>query len=288
MTKQIEIKKAVMLLLLSLAFTTTLLIVLSNNTLKRKLRAEQINSEQILAEKLILNKSLIDLKSSLSNLEGKNIHLDKIVKEIQRNIGSKEAEIARLLNDNASVRQLRIKISELEEIQNKLNGELADLYASNSQLKNDQFALNQLLLEAQNENEHLSSNNSLLEALVADNYRIEAQKGKGDRITTLARKTNKLVVSFDLPEDDVYNQVYFKVLTPSGEELSSINNQSATITYYDNPQNYLVSTDETFLVLNSKRVEMLYKPEQKLEKGIYRFNIYNQSSYLGSIQLRLK
>ncbi len=39
---------------------------------------------------------------------------------------------------------------------------------------------------------------------------------------------------------------------------------------------------------NTKRAELIYKADQKLTRGIYRFNVYNGKKYMGSMQLRLK
>jgi hypothetical protein len=38
----------------------------------------------------------------------------------------------------------------------------------------------------------------------------------------------------------------------------------------------------------SKRAELVYKPEQKLSRGIYRFQVYDGDNYMGSVQLKLK
>jgi DNA repair exonuclease SbcCD ATPase subunit len=270
------------LLTLSVAFFVV------NTSLKRQLGDQKIKSEKLLSEKLKLDKSIKELRIDMSALTGKNAKLDKLLTEANKKLQNKEAEIKRLVAENATVGELRAQVRELELLREQLNKDIAGLNLSITQLSDANASLNEFLARAKNENEILAIDNTILKAMVADNYRIEALRGKHEKLTINARKTDKLLVSFDLPSD-VGKNLYFKVKTPQGDEFSSKNDLSAIINIVENNDGLLASASSDVIgSIGTKRVEMIYKPNKKLTKGVYRFNVYNENSYLGSTQLRLK
>ncbi len=287
MNYRIETKKAIMITLLTVIVTIATLFILSNVSLKKQLRDEQIRSEAILSEKLLLDKSIAEIKADMASLKGKNHQLDKILAQTSTKLANKEAEVRRLLSERVSLAELKQKVSELETLRAQLNNEIAALAAKSNLLLTENEVLNNKLAMLQQQNTKLDSDNTILKAMVADNYRIEAVKGRNDKLTSVARRTDKLIVSFDLP-GDVNDNISFKVLTPAGEEFSSTNHPYASIILIDNTNNYIASIDEKTMAFNPKRVEMIFKPEHRLQRGIYRFNVYNEDNYLGSTQLRLK
>jgi peptidoglycan hydrolase CwlO-like protein len=270
------------LLTLSVAFFVV------NTSLKRQLGDQKIKSEKLLSEKLKLDKSIKELIIDMSALTGKNAKLDKLLTEANKKLQKKEAEIKRLVAENATVGELRAQVRELELLREQLNKDIAGLNVSITQLSDANASLNEFLARAKNENEILATDNTILKAMVADNYRIEALRGKHEKLTINARKTDKLLVSFDLPSD-VGKNLYFKVKTPQGDEFSSKTDLSAIINIVENNDGLLASASSDVIgSIGTKRVEMIYKPNKKLTKGVYRFNVYNENSYLGSTQLRLK
>ena len=259
-----------------------------NASLKKQLGDQKIKSEKLLSEKLKLDQSIKELKDDMSAMAGINVRLDKLLGEANRKLQNKEAEIKRLIAENATVSELRAQVRELELLREQLTTDIANLNINLAQLNNDNACLNELLTRTKNENELLAFDNTILKAMVADNYRIEALKGRHEKLTINARKTDKLLVSFDLPSD-VGRNLYFKVNTPQGEEFSSKTDLSAIINIVENNDRLLASANsDAGGSIGTKRVEMIYKPNKKLTKGVYRFNVYNDNSYLGSTQLRLK
>jgi hypothetical protein len=270
------------LILLSGAF------LIKNISLNKQLGNERIKSEKLLSERLKLDKSIEKFKNDLAALMGQNVILDKLVAKTSKKLQNKETEIKRLMAENATVGELRAKNSELEAMREKLINDISDLNLSMTQLKTENSQLNDLLTSLRSENEILIVDNTILKAMVADNYRAEALKGKNDKLTINARKTDKLMVSFDLPSDAGDN-LHFKVITPKGDEFSSKTDLSARIFVVENNERLLASASDNIIgSIGTKRVEMIYTPNTRLSKGVYRFNLFNDNSYLGSTQLRLK
>lgn len=288
MKTQITKSQIVLIVVTAAALIISGVVYYGNRSLKDQLQKEKIQSESLLSEKLNLEKSINQFKKDVASLQGKNVQLDKVLKETNDQLTKKESEIRKLMAENASMGELKMKNEELEALRDKLEKDITSLNLNLDQLMAENKAYNDQLAAVKSENEILTTHNALLEAMLADNYRIEALKGRHDKLTVSARRTNKLMVSFDIPKG-VGEELYFKILTPDKQEFSSINDKSAMISFYDIENNLLASTTGSALGNQAlKRAELIYKPEQKLTKGIYRFNVYNGAEYVGSIQLKLK
>ena len=282
-------KKQISLISLTAAFMILAGIVYYfNRSLKNDLNQEKIRSETLLSEKLNLEKSITGLKKDLTAMTGRNEELDRIVKKTSAQLATKESEVKKLMAENASLAEVRRKNAELEAMRWKLEEEISNLNMSMEQLIAENTRMSNEVTTVTQENETLAVQNALLEALLADNYRAEALRGRQDKLTVAARRTNRLMVSFDVPAE-VEEELNFRIITPDGSELSSRDNESASIKFYSQEGNLLASTAGTSAGnRDTKRAELTYKPDQKLTRGIYRFNVYNGTEYMGSMQLRLK
>ncbi len=289
MKTKISLKMAVLASVIIFSVVIAGFFVNKNTRLKHKLADQKLKSEMLLSEKLNLDKSIAKLDKELASTSDKNIHLKKKVEEINASIIAKNTEIENLKKQNASIKTLQTKNEELEILTrrldaeiNRLNNSLANANAENNKLANQLAAYSK-------SNSGLSAENSILKAIISDNYRIETLHGKKERLTVNARRTNKLSVSFDLP-GNLSSNIYFKVITPQGQEISSNDDTASTTIKIQENGDGLLASSAINIIGNSgtKRVEMTYKPTEKLKNGIYQFNIYNEGRFIGSTQLRLK
>jgi hypothetical protein len=149
--------------------------------------------------------------------------------------------------------------------------------------------LNEKIASSTRANSNLADDNAILKSMVSDNYRTEAFRGRNEKLTVNARRTNKLQVSFDLPGQVTGNDIYFRIITPEGMEFSSNKDLAATIEIIENNDDLLASADpDAGAVAVNRRAEMSFRPQKKLTEGVYRFNLYNGDRFLGSTQLRLR
>jgi len=287
MKTQISTSKVVMAATMVVAIVLASIFYTGKEKANKNLDQEKLKSEKILSEKIQLDEKIANMKTQLNSLTGKNAQLDKMVSERNKQLQKKEAEIIRLLAENASVSTLKKKIAELEALQDKLNSDLKQMNLSYNTLKDENAKLNGLLSTSQNENDILGVNNAILKAMVADNYRVEALKGKNNKLTINAKRTDKLMVSFDMPAN-VTNGLNFKVIDPKGNEFSSITNKAVSVSTVSNNDYLLASKDNYTGQVGTSRSELIYKPEHKLEKGVYIIKIFNGKDYIGSTQLRLR
>ena len=259
-----------------------------NRSLNKELDQEKIRSEALLSENLNLEKSLEGLKNDLAAMKGRNAELDRIVEETSIQLAMKESEIRQLRADNASLADLRKKNEQLEAMRRKLEEDIRNLNLNMEQMIAENSRIEAEVETLSDEKETMALQNALLEAMLADNYRVEALRGKRDKLTVAARWTNRLMVSFDVPAD-MGEELSFRIITPDGTELSSKDNESTSINFYHQENNLLASLGSTSAgSQDTKRAELIYRPDNKLARGIYRFNVYNRTDYIGSMQLRLK
>jgi hypothetical protein len=96
----------------------------NNTKLKDKLSGEKIKSENLLSQKLQLDKSLDLTKKDLANIKEKNSSKEKMILDTNQKIIQKNAEINRLRAQNASIKEMKLKIDELENLKSQLNNQI--------------------------------------------------------------------------------------------------------------------------------------------------------------------
>ena len=285
-TKFLKMKNLVPLMLTAAVIFSAYLF-LNKHSLQTKLSDEKTKSEKLVSEKLKLDKSIALFQTELSELKGKNKQLDKIIADSNMKILKKNQEIDQLLVQNASIPELKKKLAELEQLKNQLAGSLNDANLIVAQLKGANERLSQQLETALNSNREINNDIAVLKAINSDNYRTEAVKGKKDKLTINARKTDKISVSFDIPSS-VGKDVFFKMVMPNGKELSSLQDFAAKVVFEENGDALIASANSFMGGEGTQRVQMTYNANDKLTKGVYVFQVYNKDKFLGSTQLRLK
>ncbi len=259
---------------------------LKNISLKKDLKASRIQAESLVAENLSLSKTSAKLNKDIKTLEGQNKLLNENLASTNQKIIKKEAEISRLKAQSANAALLAKKVKELEQLKAEqekqiqlLNKNVKDLDAKNSELSD-------MLDELKSKNMVLTQNIQILKAMEGNNYRTEALRGKAEKVTVIAARAKKLVVNVDVPSDAVQS-IKFKLKTPSGKEILSGTDKNATVNV---PKTQAAApgiklNDET---MSMSKVELVYVPEKKLEKGLYTIDIMNKDQYAGTTQIRLR
>lgn len=259
----------------------------SNKSMSELLDQAKLKSERFLSEKLSLDKEIDNLKKQKITLGNKNSELDKLLASTNSALANKEKELKAVQWDKNKSK--------------KLEAELAEMRKAKGELENQIAIHNETIKKLRGENEQLSMNAASLkekyEALVAsskvanaiaNNWKVETTKGKRDRLTVVARRTNKISMGFDVPQNLVEN-INFKITAPNGAPLPEGDRLSYAV--IDNDSDFVASASpsiETYEV--TKRIEMTYRPKakEKLVPGIYRIDVYEKNVYINSYQVRLR
>lgn len=255
----------------------------SKTSLEDLLNGSKLKNESLLSEKLMGDKEISDLKNQITIQRGKNKEMEKLLAQANASIAKKESE----LKKNPGNKNTSKELAELKRIKNDLEQEKSALNTRIQNLENDRDNLNQQLLLAQNKNKELANTVNIMEAMAINNYRIDATK-KNEKLTVVARKTRNLTMAFDFPQD-IASNIKFKVKTPDGKVISE-DDASLVSEVIESTDNFTASLQmgSTGELKVNKRVQMSYKPEQKLKKGVYTIDIMNGSTYISSCQVRLR
>jgi myosin heavy subunit len=260
----------------------------SNKTLKSGLKDEKIKSETLLSEKLALAKEIEKLKTDIQSWMGKSQKADRLLEDANTRISGMEKTMAGLRRENAALASLRNELNELRSIRKDLESQLAALDQTNkNSLKQlDEFRTELALVKA--ERDDLKFNQKARMENLTDDFRLETTRGKKkQKLTVNAARTKKLVVSFEIPES-MSSDVNFNIITPQGKIIKS-NDPRLTTQFIEDNRNLTASLSPVSGEFEiSRRIEMTYTPDSKLEPGVYKINILQKDNRVGSCQLRLK
>jgi hypothetical protein len=265
------------------------LIFTGNRSLKKSLEKEKLSSESLLSEKLSLDRSLERLNGELTDAKGKNELFSSRIIELGKDLDEKVAELRKAQSENASLRGFRARARELEALTNRLNEEISsmkkDMDSEKQRFASEKQRLSDQVTSLTQENGRLSTSNAILSAMAGNNHRVETVR-KNDKQTVRARRTQKLVLSFELPAHIAEN-VTFAVSCPDGKVYESKDNKAAAVKITKNDRNFYASNSE-IAAAETKTIEMTYIPAEKLKKGEYEFRVYNNGMYIGTNRFSLR
>ncbi|MEZ5014351.1 MAG: hypothetical protein R2794_08675 [Chitinophagales bacterium] len=260
-----------------------------NLALKDSLSEEKINAEKLLSEKLALDKEMNLLREDIAAMTGKNADMDKQLAALSGTLDKKQAELNKAYVDKNALKKMQSELEsakklkadmdmQLASLQDKLQAANAELLAVNGDNKRLRDQVDKLNVK----NKDLADNIQVLQALVADDYLAVATKGKKEKQTIKAKRTDDIMCSFSVPEE-MADQISFRIVAPTGKKIGD----ERISTNIVQQENLTASIDPSGVKLN-KRVEMHFRPEEKLEGGIYKIEVYNKDMYVGSCQVQLK
>lgn len=258
----------------------------ANKSLESGLNTEKLKSEKILSEKLLLDKELAKLKQSIASLQGKNSHLDKMLSNASTKIAMKEGELKKMQKENASIKQYKQQLVDIQKIKSDLENQLTSLTNSLDASNREKESLNKMIANLQVKNKSLEDELNKMQIVSLDDIRIEAFKK--NKLTVSAKKTKKLDVNFIIPANTSSENLQFKITDPGGRLLTSNDGTIAMIELEETPM-LTASNETTVYIKQTKQIKMEYKPKAKLKSGIYRIEILDEKNvYMGSLQVRLK
>lgn len=256
----------------------------SNRSLEEMLNGAKLKNETVLSEKLALEKEINDYKKQLAALQGKNKELDKFLATANADLAKKESQLKVAGKNTSNTKEL----ANLRKMRSDLENQVSALVAQIASLEGANSDLTQQIASLTNKNQDLKSSNDLMKAFAANNYRMETSRGKSEKLTVVARKTKKLKMGFDLPQNVVEN-VQFKITMPDGSVIDKEEDGlTATLLDIEDGSDLMVSLEPMGDFEVTRRIEMKYEPKKKLSKGVYTIDIYNGDTYIVSCQVKLR
>ncbi|MBI2730997.1 MAG: hypothetical protein HYX40_09640 [Sphingobacteriales bacterium] len=242
----------------------------------------------------------------LDEMTGKNAKLDSLLKRDQAEVANKNRRIKQLLSkQNATEAELKEAKQLIAELNGRIDGyvvEIEKLKGENLQLTQDKQQLTAEKEQLTTEKVQLTDTKNKLEEKVdiastlnASNINIVAlneRRGGREKETTVAKRADKLKVSFD-----VYNRiaepgekdVYVVITGPDGKVISNEALGSGKFTARDEGEKiYTQKNTVVFSTAQKATVEVAWKPNSNFTTGDYKIEIYNNGFKIGEATKSLK
>ena len=240
--------------------------------------------------------SMTGLNSDLSNkLEEKNNEITKTKTEIRSILNKKNTTAAELTRAKELIASLNEKITTMEQDVARLTQENQTLTQDKVVLTQEKEKLTQDLTATTVVNENLTKKVDVASTLNASNIAItpvNVKKNEKEKITTTAKRVDKLVISFDVNNriaQPGIADVFVLVSGPDGKLISEEKLGSGTFTTREEgDKSYTTKLPVNLETATKKKVEFSFVPGADFVQGNYTIQIYQNGFMIGEGTRELK
>jgi hypothetical protein len=289
--KEKILKSAGTSIIVLLLITTTIAFV-SNSKNKRNYNEEKTKNESISSQRLMVSQELDKAKSDMAALTTLKLNEDKAMAETDSKMAEAEKRIANLSKENGSLLKDRNALAQLQKSKNALDNAYEDL-------KLKQKTASSRIRELENSAIILDAQKKELAEILANeeeyrisNMEIYGSRGTGkDKLTFLARRTKKLNLIFDVPQG-LNKPFSINIITPDGKTITPENKSLSSL--IEPEVDHLTASLPNIPPFAagkpdaSQRVTMAYTPEEKLNAGEYKIQIFSNGKNIGNCRLKLR
>jgi len=278
----------------------------NNNKQEQVQQSQQTQIAKVTDEKGTLQKNFDDALVRLDSLTGTNNRLQSQLTGANSDIAKKKAEIRSILGKrNATAAELNRAKSLINELNGKISDlqkQVADLTTQNTQLTADKTQLtadkDKLTSDLQTTSsakEDLEKKVDIASTLNASNIAItpvhDRKNGK-EKVTTTAKRVDKLVISFDVNNRIAQNgqtDVYVCITGPDGKPISVPALGSGTFASRDEGDKIFTAKVPVDIEAGkTKSVQFAWKQNSTFQKGNYKIEIYHNGFKIGEGVRELK
>lgn len=271
----------------------------NNNKQEQVQQSQQTQIAKVTDEKGTLQKNFDDALVRLDSLTGTNNRLQSQLTGANSDIAKKKAEIRSILGKrNATAAELNRAKSLINELNGKISDlqkQVADLTTQNTQLTADKTQLtadkDKLTSDLQTTSaakEDLEKKVDIASTLNASNIAItpvhDRKNGK-EKVTTTAKRVDKLVISFDVNNRIAQNgqtDVYVCITGPDGKPISVPALGSGTFASRDEGDKIFTAKVPVDIEAGkTKSVQFAWKQNSTFQKGNYKIEIYHNGFKIG-------
>jgi len=230
-----------------------------------------------------------------SKLTAKNSEIAKVKTEIRSILNKKNATASELARAKKLIDSLNGQIESMQ-------AEVARLTQENQTLSNDKVVLTQEKEKLTSDltattvvKEDLEKKVDVASTLNASNIQITPINVKNngkEKVSTVAKRVDKLVVSFDVDNriaQPGMTDVYVLVIGPDGKPLAGDAQGSGTFTTRDEgDKSFTAKVPVDIETAKKKNVEFAFKPGSNFQQGNYTIQIYQNGFKIGEGTRSLK
>ncbi|MDR3713908.1 MAG: hypothetical protein P4L51_13890 [Puia sp.] len=293
--------------LLAAGFLLTWGYLLWNNNKQEQVQQQQTQQiAKVTDEKGQLQKNFDDALVRLDSLTGTNNKMQSQLSERQTEIGKLKGNIRGILKKEKLteaekkkaedlIKELNDKINNLEQEVARLTQENQQLNADKTQLTADKEKLTTDLQTTTTAKQDLEKKVDVASTLNASNIAIspihEKSNGK-EKVTTTAKRVNKLVISFDVDNriaQTGQTDVYVCITGPDGQPVSVPALGSGTFTTREEGDKVFTAKVPVDIEAGKKKsVQFAWKQNSDFKIGSYKIEIYHNGFKIGEGTKELK
>lgn len=260
----------------------------SHGNLSKSVENEKVRNEQLLSEKLLLEKDIASMRNELVAMQAYNKETGLKLQNALASVTDRENKIKSMTGENVKAKRLLGEVNDLRNLKKTLEQELAQVRNDRDNVLAENNSLKGRIAELEHKNGELLASVQSLHQVAVNNSLVEATKGNKDKLTVAAKRTRKVKVGFDLPEEMIGN-LFFRMSTPVGETVTSDHSTISVMEEGFSDAEMTVSIDPVMgKTTRKKHINMVYEPKNKLESGIYKIDVYSGEQYLGTTGIHLK
>jgi predicted nucleic acid-binding Zn-ribbon protein len=277
----------------------------NNNKQEQTHVADQTTIAKVTDEKSEIQKNFdaslarLDSVSGLNNqLEGKltdkNSQISKLKVEIRSILNKKNASAAEVKRAKELIADLNTKIESLEAEVARLGQENQQLNTDLTTEKTKTTQLTTDLATTTTAKQELEQKVDVASTLNASNISITPinEKGSREKITTTAKRVDKLMISFDVDNRIAQSgntDVYVSITGPDGKPVAVEALGSGTFTSREEGDKpFTAKMPIQFEAGKKKRVEFAWKQNSNFQRGNYKIEIYHNGFKIGEGTRELK
>jgi peptidoglycan hydrolase CwlO-like protein len=230
-----------------------------------------------------------------SQLSEKNSEISKTKAEIRSILNKKNATAAELSRAKSLIASLNGKIETMEAEIARLNQDNQVLTQDKVVLTQEKEKLTQDLTTTTAVKEELTKKVDVASTLNASNIQITPINVKNngkEKVSTVAKRVDKLVVSFDVDNRIAQpgtTDVYVLVIGPDGKPISAESLGSGTFsTREEGDKSFTAKLPVELETAKRKNVEFAFKPGTNFQQGNYTIQIYQNGFKIGEGTRSLK
>lgn len=278
----------------------------NNNKQEQISQQQQTTIAKVTDEKGQLQKNFDDALVRLDSLTGTNNKMQTQLNDRQTEIGKLKSQIRGILKKEklseeerkkaeGLIKELNDKISNLEQEVARLTQENQQLNTDKTQLTQDKEKLTQDLQTTTTAKQDLEKKVDIASTLNASNIAITPVKDKKngqEKVTTTAKKVDKLVISFDVSNriaQTGQTDVYVCITGPDGKPISVPSLGSGSFTSRDEGDKVFTAKVPVDIEAGkTKSVQFAWKQNTPFQIGSYKIEIYHNGFKIGEGTRELK
>lgn len=299
--------KNIIIGLLALGFLGTWAYLLYTNNKEEKIEITQTETiAKVTDEKVQLQKNFDDALVRLDSLVGeknrlttkltdRNSQVSKLKIQIRHLLKKEKLSEAEKVQAQELIKQLNLNITNLEVENAKLTTENKTLTTDKIQLTADKESLTSELTATVVKKEELEKKVDVASTLNATEIQItpiHAKNNGKEKATTVARRTNKLVISFEVNNRIAQagiTDVYLRVTGPDGIVIASPELGSGILTTREEGEKSFTTKLSIDVAAGQKKlVQFSLKSIADFKKGFYKIEIYHNGFKIGEGTRELK